>query len=172
MRRKQGQNILEERWKLNRKLRERPHHSFVTINKITGLAQHGPANRPERLRGDDFVRELARLGSVWWDERFLNCIEALFEHGIVESVDGLFHFTGKKEPIKQQIAARKQQTDSYYVAQVRALVERKDMSVRSACDEVAATTGYPSRNFSAASDRLRKLYQKRFPKNSSKQARN
>jgi hypothetical protein len=171
MRRKQGQNELEVRWQRNRKSRERASHSFVRIKKEAGayFAEHQPAERPERLRADDFVRELARLGGVWEDERFLNCIEALFDREIVETKDGRFRFTGKKEPIKQQMADRKEQNDRDCVAQVHALVEH--MSVRSACDKVAADTGYPGKNFPAASDRLRKLYQKRFPKSASKQAR-
>ena len=176
MRREQGQKEkLKARWERNRKARERVSHSFVRIKKEAGpyFGEHQSAERPKILRADDFVRELARLGGAWWDERFLNCIEALLDHGIVKQTqDGRFRFTGKKEPIKQQIADRKQRTDSDCVARVRALVEGKDMSVRSACDEVAATTGYPGKNFPAASDRLRKLYQKRFPKSISKQVRN
>jgi hypothetical protein len=165
MRRRQDKNELEARWNRNRKLREHPHHSFVTIEKETSghFAQHRPAKRPKKLRGDDFVRELARLGGVWWDVRFLNCVEALFKHGIVRiKDDGRFEFTGKKEPAKQQITARKQQYDSDCVAQVHALVG--PMSVRSACEKVAADAGYPGKNRAAASDRLRKLYQKRFSK--------
>jgi hypothetical protein len=98
---------LEERWKHNKKWepwshnkRQKPAlpHSFVTISD--GGVEHRPAERPQGLRGPDFVHELARLGGVYWDVRFLNAVEALHEHGIV---DGKFHFTNKKEPTRQQL---------------------------------------------------------------------
>jgi hypothetical protein len=168
MRRRQqsGKEQLEARWKRNRKARELVSHSFVRIKKEAGayVVGHQPAERPKRLRADDFVRELARLGGAWWDERFHNCVQALFDHGIVEQTeDGRVRFTGKKEPNKQQIADRKEQNDRDCLALIHALVEQ-NVSVRSACGEVAATTGYPGKSHSAASDRLRKIYQKRFPK--------
>jgi hypothetical protein len=162
MRRRQQSEKEELRalWERNRKARERVHHSFVRIKKAAGawVAEHQPAERPEHLRADDFVRELARLGGVWWDERFLNCVQALFDHGIVEQIeDERFRFTGKKEPNKQQIADHKDQDDRDCVAQIRALVEQGE-SARSASEKVAAATGYPGESHSAASDRLRMLY--------------
>src|SRR5262249_30223496 len=127
---------------------------------------HRPAERPEMLRANDFVRELVRLGGVWWDERFLNCIEALFEHGIVEQIeDGRFRFTGKKEPNKQQIVAGKKQNVRDCLALIHAMVEQ-DVPVRLASEKVAATTGYPGKTHSAASETLRKRYAERFPKKS------
>jgi hypothetical protein len=169
MRRRQQseEEELRARWERNRKARERVLHSFVWIKKEAKAyaVERKPAERPEHLRAVDFVCELARLGGVWWDERFHNCVQALFDHGIVEQTeDGRFRFTGKKEPNKRQIVDRKKQNDRDCVAQVHALVEQKNMSVRLASEEVAAATGYPGKTHSAASERLRKLYQKKFSK--------
>jgi len=167
-RRPSEQEELRALWERNRKARERVSHSFVRIKKEAGTYAGGQrlAERPERLRADDFVRELARLGGVWWDKRFLNCVQALFDHGIVEQMeDGRSRFTGKKEPNKRQMVDRKKQNDSDCLSQIHALVEQK-VSVRLASEEVAAATGYPGKSHSAASETLRKHYAKRFPKKS------
>jgi hypothetical protein len=146
---------LKERWERNSTPPKR--RSFPAIVRIrAGVAEHQPAERPKNLRGPDLVRELARLGAVWWDERFLDCIQALFDHGIVDEQD--FRFTKKKEPTEQQLADRKRQSDADHVAQVlRLRKKRKWMSWRRACDEVAADTGRGGASFTAASESLRVL---------------
>jgi hypothetical protein len=52
--------------------------------------------RPEELRGKDFVHELARLALEWGDRRFAQCARALFELGIVNKKD--HRFTKKRGP--------------------------------------------------------------------------
>ena len=146
---------LEERWERNSKPRER-RWSPAIVRIRAGVAEHQPAERPKNLRGTDLVHELARLGAVWWDERFLDCIQALFEHGIVDEQN--FRFTKKKEPTGQQLADRKRQSDTDHVAQVLRLRKKhKSMSWRRACDEVAANTGREGASFTAASESLRVL---------------
>jgi hypothetical protein len=144
---------LEARWRRNKKAR-----------KATGPFKGMP--RPKGLRAPDLVDELVRLRTMWPDKRFDSCLDALFEHQIVERTtiinkqgepEPSYRFTDKQgsllDPLNQRRADERRKECA---AQIQALREQ-GFSERQACKEVAAATGYPAASFAAAWEQMRIL---------------
>jgi hypothetical protein len=172
---KEQDNERDTRWRRNKELRgQAAGGCFLSVTELDAsiadfVARHFLPGWPQvqaqsKVRGPDLVRKLLWLAHEFNDKRFIEAVTALIERQIV---DGGYNFTGKRGPnfadLERQESAAKRQRDSDYVAQVHALVEQKNMSVRLACDEVAVATGYPGESRRLAGDSLRKLYQKTFP---------
>jgi hypothetical protein len=151
---------LEARWRKNLKphKRERVQHSFVRIG-ADGVPEHWDAERSKKLIADDFVNELARLGTEWLDERFHCALQALFDHEIVEEKDERFRWTNKKGSVARQIADRERARERVYVRQVQALVD-SGKSELAACTQVVVETGYPGQSFEHAISKLRMSYRR------------
>jgi hypothetical protein len=96
----------------------------------------------------------------WGDKRrFLDCVNALFDHRIVDKKK--YNFTDRRGPHierpQQTAAARRQKEDIACIERIRFLREQDpDLSERSACKKVAAESGR-SASFEAEWGRLRQL---------------
>jgi hypothetical protein len=118
--------------------------------------------RPKGLRGSTVFQYLLQLSLVWRDERFDDCISALFEHGIIEAR------THTNKQGKKVVTYKFSNRQGLYVdrnnenqqaeclAEVRRRIQRGN-SERQACAEVAAEWGLPGNSFTAAVQRLRDL---------------
>jgi hypothetical protein len=107
--------------------------------------------RPEELRGKDFVHELARLALEWGDRRFAQCARALFELGIVNKKD--HRFTKKRGP---HVTSLKASVLDYAVAKVWALREKNPkLTEWRACARVAKDLVWEATSFEAAIEQLR-----------------
>jgi hypothetical protein len=128
-------NELEAIWRRNEKVRRR----------LKG-------SRPHRrgLRGPDLVGELIGLAGLTYDHRFDDCINALFEHQIVNPLS--HEFTDGTGPLLKQ---RYQIEDDECVAQIRARM-KDGVSEWRACSEVAAASGRGAANFRAAAEQLKR----------------
>jgi hypothetical protein len=164
---------LEELWKRNKKQREKlldPEASFEDPKALFEFIQSLPpqlkvpvkvgnlpvkvagSKRPKELRGPPLVTFLLAQGLIWGDERFNVCVNALFEHEIVDP--STHDFTGKQGPGEKR-------HNEYYQAKCLAEVDARIKqcgSERQACDEVAAEWAWPGTSFKAAAQQLRELY--------------
>lgn len=153
---------LEERWKINKAESERSQDD------------DGLLRRPKGLRASELVRELWRLYALWQDPRFKACSQALFEHEIVQGLDGdwvdgeklkrsKLKFTSREGPIlasvRQEVKAVEQVIDEFQLDVVRTFIGW-GYSEQHACAEVAAEYGRPANSFAAAVEQLRHLLQK------------
>jgi hypothetical protein len=107
--------------------------------------------RPKSLRGRDFVDELHRLYALTGDYCFMQTVDALLDHGIV---DDTFKFT---RPAPEHSAKLQFAIDRLYVGAIDLLVE-EGASLRGACAEVAARSGLEAASFEAAVKKLQLLH--------------
>lgn len=130
---------LQELWK--RKKRESAHARVsiveVPADMIDMSSLYRGGGRPERLRGSDLVRELARLALEWSDRRFAQCARALFDLGVVDKQS--HNFTKKRG---SHVLIDKPHEAAEVAAMVRTLRERDpSLSEREACANVTAGLG-------------------------------
>jgi hypothetical protein len=155
------QKELEALWERNRAMRKELSDlpSVSRMKELQGLPVelrrpyklHG-APRPKSLRGPALVTYLMQLSRMYpGDKRFDDCINALFEHGIVDS-DSL-KFTDMQG---SELDSYNQRQVSDCLAEVR-LRMKQGMWERQACMEVAAERGLPGNSFTAAFEQLRHL---------------
>ena len=154
------QKALEALWERNRAVRKElsdlPPAS--RMKELQGLPVelrrpyklHG-APRPKGLRGPALFEFLRQQSNVWRDKRFDDCINALFEHEIVDG--NSLEFTDKQGP---ELDSYNQRQVSDCLIEVRLRI-KQGMSERQACTEVAAERGLPGNSLTAASQRLRDL---------------
>jgi len=115
--------------------------------------------RPEGLRGKDFVQELASLALEWGDQRFAQCFRALFELGIVNKQS--HSFTKKRGP---HVSSLIESAKDYAVAQVRVLRGRNpNLSEWEACAQVAEDLVWEATSFEAAIEQLRQASRRARP---------
>jgi hypothetical protein len=105
--------------------------------------------RPKGLRGPALFKCLVQLSIVYRDKRFDDCINAVLEHGIVDSDS--CEFTDKQGP---ELDSYNQRQVDECLAEVRSRV-KQGVSERQACREVAADWGLPGNSFAAATEQLR-----------------
>jgi hypothetical protein len=153
---------LEERWERNRRERGGAAVSIVAVPAdMTDMARlYRPqlAHRRSRslrkrtkLRGTDFVQKLAGLALEWHDQRFAQCVRALFEQGIVTKQSQAF--TRKRGP---HAISTIHSTMAYAVAKVQALRDRDpNLSQNEACAVVAADFVLDAASFTAAYEQVR-----------------
>jgi hypothetical protein len=108
--------------------------------------------RPKALRGPVLVRELIRLTALTDDMRFQDAAFALAEHRII---DGNFNFLPRKP---RRFRQGKEKLKSHMWAGIHELKLRYGLSLRRACAELAAHTGWPATSFAAAVKDLELLY--------------
>ena len=161
------QKELEKQWSQKKEARKREgSEALVWIAQIppelaAWYRQHSRGvefEKPKHLRGPALIKELIRLGLVWGDKRFFDCVDAMVEHQVV---DQKYDFTGRHGPHlldpKQTAAARRRKEDIARVKRIRFLMKKDpDLSERSACEKVAAESGRGA-SFGAERDRLRQL---------------
>jgi hypothetical protein len=111
--------------------------------------------RPKALRGPDLVQELVRLAALTEDTRFKDAIFALVEHRII---DGKFNFL-PWEP--RHLRQGREKLELVMWAGIHDLKSRCGTSLRRACAELAARTGWPAMSFAAAVKDLELLYRRR-----------
>jgi len=145
---------LEKEWE--RKRRERGYaHGYireVPRDMRDMLSLYRSLERPEDLRGPDFVHELARLALEWGDRRFAQCARALFELGIVNKKD--HRFTKKRGP---HATSLRESAKDYAVAEVWALRDRNpNLTEWKACALVAEDLVWEATSFEAAIEQLRR----------------
>jgi hypothetical protein len=152
---------LEERWKRRRE-GGRAAVSVVAVPAdmadMARLYRPQPAHRRSRsrrkrtgLRGTDFVQKLAGLALEWHDQRFAQCVRALFELGIVNKQTQMF--IRKRGP---HAISTIDSTMAYLVAEVRALMDRDpDLTQNEACAVVAADFVQDAASFTAAYEKVR-----------------
>ena len=157
---------LEEQWERNmRKWRKRAGaRGFIVevppdMTDMNRLRYRG-LERPPTLRGTDLVQGLAQLALEWGDQRFAQCVRALFELGIVRASrlrKQSYIFTKRRGPHAQSLT-----DNADAVARVQSLRDKDpSLSERDACAIVAAEF-VPAATFEAAIEQLR---------NASRQAR-
>src|SRR5262245_24407499 len=144
---------LEALWRRNRRERGSARGSIVEVP--ADLADMGSLyrglERPEGLRGKDFVQELASLALEWGDQRFAQCFRALFELGIVDKQSHIF--TKKRGPHATSLKASAM---DYAVAKVWALRDRNpNLSEWEACALIAEELVWEAASFEAAIEQLR-----------------
>jgi hypothetical protein len=127
-------NALEELKKLWRNNKKRQVHPWFT--------------RPKGLRGAALVDYFIILGGVLQDRRFDDCINALFEHGIVD-------------PHTHEFIANRQPDLGLVTKQLKDMRARiqQGMSIREASRQVAAEWGIGN-SLEAGAQQLRDLYKK------------
>jgi hypothetical protein len=110
--------------------------------------------RPPNLRGADLVQGLAQLALEWGDQRFAQCVRALFELGIVSKQSQ--SFTKKRGP---RAVTLKDAAMDYAIDQVQAKMKKDpDLSEREACAQVVAELGWKASRttrFEAACEQVR-----------------
>jgi hypothetical protein len=161
---------LEARWERNRAARKwavskklwdlPPEERMRALQSVPDKLRrpykiHG-AMRPKNLRGPVLIEYLMMLGITWNDRRFDNCINALYEHGIVNSQIGNpqpHEFTNRQGP-EADAFNRWQQNEC--LAEISSLMKR-GMEEKTACAKVAAEWGLPANSFEAAVEQLRYL---------------
>jgi hypothetical protein len=111
--------------------------------------------RPKALRGPDLVQELVRLAALTEDTRFKDAIFALVEHRII---DGKFNFL-PWEP--RDLRQAKEKLELVMWAGIHDLQLQCGTSLRRACAELAARSGWPGMSFAAAVKDLELLYRRR-----------
>jgi hypothetical protein len=165
---------LWQRKKTSRKGAKGTHVSIFQIprgmNDLASVYRRG--GRPKKLRGDDFLQELARLALEWGDQRIAKCARALLELGIVIVDKQKHRFSEKRGPHlgspeqdAQEAIVLKQQVDAHAVNKVQALMKRhRSLSVREASAEIAAALGLEAASFEAAAQRVRNAFKARMGK--------
>jgi hypothetical protein len=169
---------LEKLWQRKKPSRKRQ-GTRVTIFPIApGMEDmasvYRRGGRPERLRGDDFLQELARLALEWGDDRIAKCARAVLELGIVIADKQKHQFSEKRGPHlgsleqdAQEAAVLKRELDAHAVSKVRALLKKhRSLSVREASAEIAADLGLEAVSFEAAAQRVRNALKARTGKRS------
>jgi len=112
--------------------------------------------RPKALRGPDLVQELARLAALTWDARFTDAVFALIHHRIV---DEKFNFLPWAPRLLVQ---ENEKLELMMCGSIHALKSRCRLSLRRACAEFAARTGWEAASFAAATKDLELLYRRHF----------
>ena len=114
---------LEEQWRQNKEARKRKgSEALVWIAQIPPElaawyrlhSQGVEFKKPKHLRGPALIKELIRLGLEWGDKRFLDCVNAMVEHQVVDQKT--YDFTGRHGPHlvehpQQTEAARRRKED-------------------------------------------------------------
>lgn len=148
---------LKALWDDNKKVRKAALSNKLSPQALQGLPPQlrGPIKlygfkRPKELRGPTLVEYLMLLAGIWRDKRFGDCINALYDHGIVNP--HTHEFVPDQQGPEIDRSNKYQQTRC--LAEVRARI-KQGKSARRACQEVAAEWALPGNSFEAAVQRLR-----------------
>jgi hypothetical protein len=136
---------LEQLWQQNRK------GADSLFNRIKTFPRSPRLRRSKALRGSDLVRELARLAALTRDVRFQDALFALAEHRIT---DRNHNFLPWQVP---EITQLQKKWERFMCASIHAL-KAQGASLRRACAEMAAVTGWEATSFAAATKHLELLY--------------
>jgi hypothetical protein len=141
---------LEQLWRQKRK------DPDSTFNLVKPLFTFPPPSlrRSKALRGSDLVRELTRLAALTRDARFLDAVLALVEHRIVDSKNNFLPWQAPEMTWWQEYFER------FMCASLQEL-KAQGASLRRACAEMAALTGWEATSFAAAAKHLELLYRRR-----------
>jgi hypothetical protein len=135
---------MERMWQENRK-QETGTPAIFNFQLEAGL------RRPRTLRGPDLVHELMRLAALTQDARFAYAVFALLDHRIVGDK---FNFLPWDLPLLTESKERIRRLACVCIH----LMKNSGRSLRRACAEHAARTGWPAMSFAAAIKDLELLY--------------
>jgi hypothetical protein len=144
-------NKATRQWAASKELEEGMKEVQSIPNKLRRPYRMHSFARREDLRGLGLVEYLILLERSWRDKRFGDCINALYEHEIVNPQTHVF--TDRQGP---EIDAFNQRQQDECLAQVRSLMDQGIME-KTACARVAAEWGIPANSFAAAVEQLRYL---------------
>jgi hypothetical protein len=111
--------------------------------------------RRRAIRGPNLVDELQVLFVQTKDRRFADCIDALLEHGIVDT---------KWNFVKSQTEIAFDENIAYLaVIRAHSLTAQTGVSLSRACAQAAADIGFPASSFGAACKQVKLLHAKAPP---------
>jgi hypothetical protein len=135
---------LERLWQQKRK-------TDSSVQAVLKYLMPADLERPKALRGGDLVQELVRLAVLTKDARFAEALVALIEHRIVDG-------NSKFLPWDLPLLARGKERIKRLACVCIHVTKASGRSLRRACADHAARTGWPATSFAAAVKDLELLY--------------